>query len=326
MNSAPSISVIMSVHNTRRHLDEAVESILQQTFDDFEFLIVDDGSTDGSSERLAQYAAQDQRVRIIPNDTNIGLTKSLNVAIHQSRGALVARQDADDISEPNRFAQQIKAFEEDAGLLALGTFYKTINEDGQVVRSIKVPTASHEIAWQLLFHNAFCHSSMMFRREGLGDTPVLYDEDFQYSQDYELWSRLIEKGTVSNLPETLVRYRINTHSISGRLRPQQQKFANKVSARNIARLDPTLNMSEDDLLHLRGVFQHGIRSLFGRDDFVAARNLLRIWEKFLHTTSTPQKNKTVWRNFWRRLGNRPIGRVSQNMAMRALSHQLKATS
>ena len=324
MSNVPRISVIMSVHNTRRHLDEAVESILQQTFDDFEFLIVDDGSTDGSSERLAYYAAQDQRIRIILNATNIGLTKSLNVAIHQSRGTLIARQDADDISEPDRFALQIKAFEEDKGLLALGTFYKTVDEEGQVVRSVKVPTAPHEIAWQLLFHNAFCHSSMVFRKEDFEGDLVLYDESFQYSQDYELWSRLIKMGTVSNLPESLVRYRINAHSISGRLRPQQQEFANKVSAQNIAQIAPSLKISDADLLHLRGVFQHGIRTLFGRDDFVAARNLLRIWEQFLHTTTTPQKNKSVWQNFWRRLGNRPIGRVSQNMAMRALSHQLKA--
>ena len=324
MTTAPALSVVMSVYNSLRHLDASIDSVLNQSMTDFEFIIVDDGSTDGSSERLSEYAASDKRIRIIRNDANIGLTRSLNVAIQAAQSDLIARQDADDVSEPERFERQVEALRENPKLLALGTYYATIDDTGRETGRIKVPTDQHEIAWQLLFHNAFCHTSMMFRRKGPDGTHITYDEGYKYSQDFELWSRLIRIGPISNLPHTLVRYRINSQSVSARLRPEQQKLANRISAANIRQLAPDLKISDSDLTHLRGVFQTGIRSLYGRNDLVATYYLLRLWRRFLQKSPECAHSRSVWRVFWRRLGYRPLGYASRGLAMWALSRQTKA--
>lgn len=200
----PRISVIMSVYNGERYLREAIESILNQTFADFEFLIVNDGSTDGSLEIIQSY--QDERVRAINNEQNIGLTKSLNKAIRQARGGYIARQDADDISLPNRFEQQIEYFDKHPEIALLGTSVYKIDEQGKVVGRIIAPANPGRKAKQ------FSHGSTMFKREVV-DRLGGYNELFRYCQDYELWARIAKYNKVRNLTQVLYKLRFHGENI-----------------------------------------------------------------------------------------------------------------
>ncbi len=205
--SNPKVSVIMSVYNGERYLKEAIESILHQTFTDFEFLIVNDGSTDGSLEIIQSY--QDGRVRVINNEQNIGLTKSLNKAIRQTRGEYIARQDADDISLSNRFEEQTKYFDQHPEVALLGTSVYKIDEQGKVVGKIIVP---EKPVGNLLKGNQFSHGSTMFTKEVV-DRLGGYNELFKYCQDYELWGRIAKHYKVRNLTQALYKLRFHGENI-----------------------------------------------------------------------------------------------------------------
>ena len=212
MTDNPKISVVMSVYNGERYLKEAIDSILNQTFTDFEFLIVNDGSTDASLEIIQ--SCQDERIRLINNEQNIGLTKSLNKAMSQARGEYIARQDADDISLPNRFEEQIKYFDQHPEVALLGTSVYKIDEQGKVVGRITVPAKP---GGNLLKANQFSHGSTMFKREVV-DRLGGYDELFRYCQDYEFWGRIAKHYTVRNLTQPL--YKLRFHG--GNIRSQKR--------------------------------------------------------------------------------------------------------
>jgi len=202
------ISVIMSVYNGERYLREAIDSVLNQTFTDFEFIIVNDGSTDSSLKIIQSY--DDKRIRLIENDKNIGLTKSLNKAIKQSQGEYIARQDADDISLPGRFKAQLRYFEQHSEVALLGTSVYHINEQGKTIGRVIVlakPSRS------LLKENEFNHGSTMFKKvvvDRLGG----YNELLRYSQDYELWLRMAKYYEVSNLTQALYKLRFHEEAVS----------------------------------------------------------------------------------------------------------------
>ena len=258
----PTISVIMSVFNegTReRFLREAIESILNQTFADFEFLIVNDGSTDSSLEIIQSY--QDKRIRVINNEENIGLTRSLNKAIRQARGEYIARQDADDISLPNRFEEQIKYFEEHPGVALLGTSVYRIDEQGKVLGRIIVPAKPGR---SLLRENQFNHGSTMFKREAVKRLGG-YNELLRYSQDYELWVRLAKYYEVSNLTQVLYGLRFHRENIRSLKREEaalygllairlanndlDKEILEAIKGKGILSLCPYLRKSEKIYLH-----------------------------------------------------------------------------
>jgi glycosyltransferase involved in cell wall biosynthesis len=207
MVNNPKISVIMSVYNGERYLREAIESILGQTFTDFEFIIVNDASTDSSPEIMRSY--DDSRIRIIKNGTNIGLTRSLNAALEQARGELIARQDDDDISLPERFEKQLQYFAEHPETAVLGTSIYIIDEDGRRRGKRILPEDPSINSFQ---GGWFSHGSVMFQTEivrGLGG----YNELFRYSQDLDLWLRITKKYPVRGLPQVLYMLRIHEESI-----------------------------------------------------------------------------------------------------------------
>ena len=206
----PKVSVIMSVYNGEKYLREAIESILNQTFTDFEFIIVDDGSIDNSLEMIKSY--DDERIKIINNEENIGLTKSLNKALKVARGEYIARQDADDISLPNRFEEQIKYFEECPEVVLLGTDIYIINETGKTVGKRIVLTKPS--IKDLLKNNQFNHGSVMFKKEVINQLGG-YNELIRYSQDYELWLRIAKSHEVRNLTQSL--YKLRSHDENIRL-------------------------------------------------------------------------------------------------------------
>lgn len=202
----------MAVYDGERYLREAINSILNQSFNDFEFLIINDGSTDRTQEIILSY--NDPRLRLIDNPHNLGLTKSLNCGLKQSSGQFVARQDADDISEPERLAKQVAFLEKHTEVALLGTWYKEIDSQGTFIENARLPCDDTGIRWSLLFFCPFVHSSVMLRRAAVLEHIGFYNEAFVYSQDYELWTRIARLMPVANLNQYLVKLRTTPTSMT----------------------------------------------------------------------------------------------------------------
>lgn len=206
----PKVSVIMSVYNGEKYLREAVDSILAQTFTDFEFIIINDGSTDKTKEILSSY--DDERIVVI-DQQNVGLTKSLNRGIKMAKGEYIARMDADDISLPERLEKQVRFLDHNRDIVLVGTSPICINENGKAIETGNVSTASDEIKKNLLNGNQFTHGSVMFRKSCI-EAVGFYREEFDVAQDYDLWLRISEVFGVGNIEEPLYKWRINPKSIA----------------------------------------------------------------------------------------------------------------
>jgi glycosyltransferase involved in cell wall biosynthesis len=232
----PKVSVVMSVYNGEKYLREAIESILNQTFTDFEFIIIDDSSSDSTSAILAEYASQDARLIIIRNDQNIGLTRSLNKGLAVTQGEYIARQDADDVSFPQRLQQQVNFLDNHPEVVLVSSNYEIIDAQGRQIKQVKKSPEPLLIAWYLLFINYLGgHSVVMFRRE-----PVInlggYAEDYRYAQDYQLWLQLLNIGDMGILPEVLLRWRSHEQNISSGSLSAQIEFALMAAQCNMKQL------------------------------------------------------------------------------------------
>lgn len=208
----------MSVYNGEAHLREAIDSILNQSFTDFEFIIVDDCSTDASLEIIRSF--EDIRIKIINNEKNIGLTKSLNIALKQAGGKYIARQDSDDISLQHRLKKQLDYLEKHPGVVLLGTSIFAIDSNGRISeKRIAAPNPG-----KTLFEgNKFVHGSVMFKKDLLKEVGY-YNELFKYSQDYELWLRIAEHYDARNLTEPLYKLRVHSGSIGASKIGEQSMF------------------------------------------------------------------------------------------------------
>jgi glycosyltransferase involved in cell wall biosynthesis len=217
----PRVSVLMAAYNSECFLGQSVESILGQTFADFEFIVIDDGSTDSTPQRLAEYAARDTRIRLEKNAENIGLTRSLNRGLALARGEYLARQDADDISLPQRLERQVDFLDRNPGTGLVGCALEIIDSQGARI-GLRRPPENHEsiIAEMLLKNNGVGHSAVMARLALLRELGG-YDERIACGQDYDLWWRLSRRAGLANLAEPLVRWRDTPGSISRTRREKQ---------------------------------------------------------------------------------------------------------
>jgi glycosyltransferase involved in cell wall biosynthesis len=229
----PVVSVVLPVYNGATYLKESIESILKQSFSNFELIIINDGSTDDSAEIITSFT--DRRIKYIAQK-NHGLAKTLNRGIALAKGKYIARQDQDDRSFPTRLAKQVTHLEShpDCGLVGTwATIWEETTDTGKVHRH---PADDLTLRFELLFDNPFVHSSVMLRKT-VFKTVGLYstDPDRQPPEDYELWSRVVQKYQVANLPEVLHLYRGVKHGMS---RDKDNPFLPKViriSVENIAR-------------------------------------------------------------------------------------------
>ncbi|MDB5302576.1 MAG: glycosyl transferase family 2 [Phycisphaerales bacterium] len=220
-SNTPTISVLMPVYNADKHLREALDSILGQTFGDFEFLCVNDGSTDDSPTVLREYAERDPRVRIVTK-TNGGVTSALNAGLKIARGEFVARMDADDIAIPDRFAAQLEHFREHPECVAVGCHVMMMDASG-VDHERATPITTHEEIAASLWEGhggALPHFGAMMRRSAV-EKIGLYREEFRTAQDLDLFLRLSEIGRLENVPRVLMRYRVHEGSV-GAARSQEQ--------------------------------------------------------------------------------------------------------
>jgi len=209
------ISVLMSVFNSEEYLQTAIDSILSQNFNNFEFIIVNDGSTDNTAKILASY--NDPRIRIINNELNIGLTKSLIRGLKIATGQYIARMDADDISLPTRLEKQIDVLENNLNIGLLGTSWFSIDTCGQKLNLSRVYSGPESVHFM-------CHGSVMIRKDYF-DSVGGYRSIFKYAQDYDLWLRLREVSNVVNIVEPLYMLRVHSKSVSTTKSYEQDLYA-----------------------------------------------------------------------------------------------------
>jgi glycosyltransferase involved in cell wall biosynthesis len=185
----PEVSVLMAVYNGRPYLETSVRSILNQTFEDFEFIVINDGSTDGSGEVLEQFAVSDKRIRVFHQE-NRGIVSSLNRGLEEAKGEYVARMDADDISLPKRLECQVHFLDSNPEIGIVGTQHVWIGRDGEVTHRPTLPTNSSFISWRLLFETCIVHPSILARRFLIQRLDG-YADWAKYGEDYELWTRAV---------------------------------------------------------------------------------------------------------------------------------------
>ena len=199
----PKISVIMSVYNGMPYLEQAVESIFRQTFEDFEFFIVDDASTDETWRYLK--SLRDMRIKLIQNKKNLGLAASLNIALRQAQGDFVARMDADDISLSIRFKEQINFLQKHPTIDICGSFVNVIDETDKIIGQIKKPTSNKEIKKELFWLTPLLHPTWFAKKEVFRKLKG-YDEKWDYVEDFEFLIRATD-FKMANIPKYLLLFR-----------------------------------------------------------------------------------------------------------------------
>jgi len=229
----PTISVIMSVFNEPKDwLAQAVESICNQTFNDFEFIIINDNPENKQSLcLLEEYAHDDNRIKLIVNSENIGLTRSLNKGLKIAKGKYIARMDADDVSLPQRFEKQVCYMDTHSNVIVLGTNINLYGYNSFYRSYDFIKFDNDAIKAQMLFINPIAHSTVFIRKEILDRYGIKYDENYRQSQDYRLWEQLFPYGDFVNLREKLLNYRISSQQVSHKSKIGQRNLATSISIR-----------------------------------------------------------------------------------------------
>ncbi len=241
-NVKPKISVLMPVYNGEKYVKEAVDSVLNQSFKDFELIIVDNHSTDNTVNIIKSYT--DPRIKIIENSENKGLIGSLNIGLKECSGTYTARLDHDDIALPHRFETQFKFMDTHPEIDLVGSWTECIDTKGKSFKISRNPSNPMVIKYELLFNNVMFHSSIFFKTELIKSNGG-YSTDFVHSEDYELYSRPNKELACSNIQEVLFKLRIHSDSITGSNDSQQTVHINalNVAFRN---MNQYITLSRED--------------------------------------------------------------------------------
>jgi glycosyltransferase involved in cell wall biosynthesis len=254
-NNTPTVSVVLPVYNGEAYLKEAIESILTQQYEDFECIILDDGSTDASRIIIQDYAGCDARVKPIYNSENLGLVWTLNKGLSLCRGKYVARQDADDLSYRDRFNEQVNYLNVNRDAGVVGSAMEVIDEKGNTLYFYRLPETDPEIRFRLLFNSAIVHPSAMMRKSLLDKYHMYYNPTYEYAEDYDLWTRLLYVTKAFNLQKPLIKYRITLTGQSQSFSRRQNEIANVISNQQLKRLDPNVSLSWPQKVVMLEIYQ-----------------------------------------------------------------------
>lgn len=225
----PKLSVIIPVFNAEKYLQDAIDSIIHQSFTDWELIIINDGSTDCSETIIESYS--DTRLKYYKNEQNIGLISTLNKGIALCKGDYIARMDADDISENNRFAIQIAFLEKNREYAMCGSYAKVIDENNNETGKIVNLQTNDYLQINLLFSVPFIHPSMMIRCNVLQKNH--FDSEYKHAEDYDLWCRIAKNYKIANIPDYLLKYRWHTSNVSVINSKTQEDIKNKIIRREL---------------------------------------------------------------------------------------------
>ena len=242
VKAIPQITVLMPVYNCALYIEESVESILNQTYTNFEFLIIDDASTDNTVSIIKTYT--DSRIQLIEKPFNTGLTNSLNLGLQLARGKYIARMDGDDISLQERFEKQLVFLEANTEIALCGSCYKVIGSN--IVK--RLPEHYEDIKLGFLRGNCMVHPSVMMRKQILDEFSIVYDVSKEPAEDYDLWVRLLSFGKLYNLQEPLLNYRVHNAQVSRKREAQQIQSARESRLQMLKYLNCSFNKLESDLL------------------------------------------------------------------------------
>lgn len=264
LKAKPTISVIMSCYNSSEYVSEAIDSILRQTYADFEFVIINDGSTDETFKILQNYADDDSRIKLIDKQ-NTGLTDSLNVGLSASNGDWIARIDSDDVSHPRRLEQQVSFLNRNPDILLLGSSYEDIYPDGSRGKQHSLPTTHSLLYWHLKrLMKFFPHSSAFFKRE-IAQKIGGYRVRYKASQDWDMWLRFAETGKIACLNLPLVGIRRISTSISNQSNGEKQRlFGFAATVSHFLRIENCSDPSDDSEKSWQ-LFLHWLSNKIARD-------------------------------------------------------------
>lgn len=238
-NSSPLVSVVMSVFNGEAYIASAIESVLNQTYENFEFILLNNASTDRTKNIVLSY--KDTRTLFVDNPANLGFTSSLNKGCRMAKGKYIARLDADDIAHPKRIEKQVDFLEKNPDISVLGTCYVLIDSVGNEIKNVVMPDTEEKIFLQTLFTSPVCHSSVFIKRSVMNHLHY-YPENFPYYQDYALWINVIKSGyKICNLREYLVSVRQHENTATGKHFQERHMTENvgayKVIIKDILKMD-----------------------------------------------------------------------------------------
>ena len=289
----------MSVYNGAKFLAEAIASILAQTFTDFEFIIIDDASSDNSLQVINSY--KDARIIVLQNTKNLGLTKSLNIGIAKAKGKYIARMDADDVSMPKRLEKQFGFMEEHPEFAFCGTRAISINEEGQEISYLPDTVCDEDIILaSIFFKNMFTHSTLFIKKKALTDVGG-YDEEFTRSQDYRLYLKLFTNNYFgTNLNENTLKYRVTKNSVTRVFSESQDIFA-RLAVKKTLKEAFNIDLNIEDVEKMRNTldFDKKNRMLSVFDLLAFKKSFLKAYVK--HFSKYPIAIKHLKEIFYRSL-------------------------
>ena len=293
LSKMPEVSVVMAVHDGGPYIRQAVESILAQSFRDFEFLIIDDASKDSGSNFLS--GLTDERVRLIAHSHQAGLSRSLNEGIQEAKGKYLARMDHDDISLSDRLQKQVNFLDAHQDVDVLGTWARTLGLARE--QTWRYPIVDEDIRSEFAFNSSLVHSSVMLRTATLERLQLRYDDSTLRAQDYELWTREESQIRFANLGSVLIRYRVHADQVGSRYAVEQQAAAEKIRLREIERLGVKPTTDEFNLHNRISRWEHPE----GRAELLALQRWflkLRAANQTSQTYSMDAFDRTLERRWW----------------------------
>jgi glycosyltransferase involved in cell wall biosynthesis len=257
----PIITVLMPVYNGATYLNDAIDSILNQTFSDFQFLIIDDGSTDDSVKIIKSY--DDYRIRVVKNKNNLGQSATLNKGLELARGKYIARMDQDDISMPERLKKQFEFMENKSDIDVCGSWIQLMGKYDGIV---ELETDSERIKINLLTNQNLAHPAVMIRKSTLVKYELSYNPTFTIGNDYDLWVRMFDYCSFANLPEPLLKFRMHDNQYSKILWEQNEVETNRILTNLLKKIG--IHPDDSDLIIHKKLFTgYGIGSLLTGEVF-----------------------------------------------------------
>lgn len=282
MDSKPLVSVILPMFNSESFVEQSIQSIVNQSYENLECIVVDDGSSDRSWEIAESFQKKDSRIHLIHLEKNHGVAAASNIALQSASGKYIARMDADDISLKNRFLLQVNFMETHPDVGLLGGRVQYMSETGDLQGTPPIFQGDLSIRWQILFENPFFNPTVMFRKSIIDQGNLQYDTSAIYGEeDYDFLSRLLTLTKGENLSEILLNYRLHPSSLSYLYADERSKSVVNIASQTVDVMLPHLPISREDFADL----QRAIRGTSVYDKHSRSRLLpvyLKLWNEFCH--------------------------------------------